>query len=90
MRAALRAIEMSPDLARQQNNSLSQRKAVESQEVMERTESTANNPGSIGGVTGENSNRMELRAISQRLERMLRERREADESRYRKQGVPSK
>jgi hypothetical protein len=61
---------MSPDLSRQQNNLVSQSKARASQAVMERTEQSS----------AANANRNELRAFSQRLERMLRDRREAEAS----------
>ena len=78
LRATFRAIEMSPDLARQKNNKISRSKAEASQVVMEQTEA------SRGNVIPEEENRgsstrNELRALSQRLERMLRDRREAGE-----------
>ncbi|CAB4067818.1 Activating molecule in BECN1-regulated autophagy protein 1 [Lepeophtheirus salmonis] len=64
-----RAMEMSPDLSHSgYNNSVNELIAEESLAVLERTESTTN---------GENSSRNALRAMSQRLERLIRDNREA-------------
>jgi hypothetical protein len=60
-------MRLSPDLARQSNSLINKSRVEASQSVMERTSATATTP------------RNELMAISQRLERMLRERREAGE-----------
>ncbi len=72
LRATFRAMVMSPDLARQRNSLVNESRAEASRAVMERTERQSNGVRTDG--------RGELRAISQRLERMLRERREAEES----------
>ena len=73
MRATFRAMEMSPDLAQRGKSPLANAKAKASQEVMEKTQKNA--------VTVNKANfsntKQELRALSQRLERMLKERREA-------------
>ena len=73
MRATFRAMEMSPDLAQRGKSPLANAKAKASQEVMEKTQKNA--------VTVNKANfsntKQELRALSQRLERMLRERRES-------------
>ncbi|XP_071747290.1 uncharacterized protein [Lepeophtheirus salmonis] len=69
LRATIRAMEMSPDLSHSgYNNSVNELIAEESLAVLERTESTTN---------GENSSRNALRAMSQRLERLIRDNREA-------------
>lgn len=94
LRATLRAIEMSPDLARQKNSKLIRTKVEASQVVMEQTEANCGKPTEEHNGS---STRNELRALSQRLdrnilekdmmvitsyvcrlERMLRERREAE------------
>ena len=71
-------MEMSPDLARQRNNPVALSRAEESRLVMERTEqeavSVTGGSGSGGGAM-----RNELRAMSQRLERAVRQQRETDE-----------
>ena len=76
MRATFRAMEMSPDLAQRGKSPLANAKVKVSQAVMEKTQKNA---VKITVVNKTNSNtKQELRALSQRLERMLRERREAN------------
>ena len=67
-------MEMSPDLARQRNNPVALSRAEESRLVMERTSQEA---VSVGGGSG-GAMRDELRAMSQRLERAVRQQRETD------------
>ena len=75
MRATFRAMEMSPDLAQRGKSPLANAKVKVSQAVMEKTQKNAVKIT----VNKTNSNtKQELRALSQRLERMLRERREAN------------
>jgi hypothetical protein len=79
LRATFRAMEMSPDLARQSHNPISRSRAEESRNVMERTEQEA---AVVVTANATSSNaRNELRALSQRLEGVLRQQREegADE-----------
>ena len=64
-------MEMSPDLARQRNSPVALSRAEESRIVMERTSQEAVSVNSEDGGA-----RNELRAMSQRLERALREQRE--------------
>ncbi len=73
LRATFRAMEMSPDLSRQANNPVSLSRAEESRNVMERTAQEATVINSQHG----DSPRNELRAMSQRIERLLRSQREA-------------
>ena len=73
-------MEMSPDLARQRNNPVALSRAEESRLVMERTSQEA---VSVTGASGTRSGsggamRDELRAMSQRLERAVRQQRETD------------
>lgn len=72
MRATYRAIEMSPDLNQRGKSPLANAKVKTSQEVMERTAKTA-----AVVSKGNSSTKQELCALSQRLERMLREKRES-------------
>ena len=75
MRATFRAMEMSPDLSQRGKNPIANAKAKASQLVMERTQKTA----TVVKPNGSKSNtKQELRALSQRLEKMLREQREAN------------
>ena len=75
MRATFRAMEMSPDLAQRGKSPLANAKVKVSQAVMEKTQKNAVKIT----VNKTNSNtKQELRALSQRLERMLRERPEAN------------
>merc|ERR1719188_2936681 len=64
LRATFRAMEMSPDLARQRNSPVALSRAEESRIVMERTSQEA---VSVNGEDGGGA-RNELRAMSQRLE----------------------
>ena len=68
-------MEMSPDLARQRNNPVALSRAEESRLVMERTSQEAVSVGASGGAM-----RDELRAMSQRLERAVRQQRETDDA----------
>ena len=93
MRATFRAMEMSPDLSQRGKSPLANAKAEASKEVMEKTKKTAtvliptstrsasgssNVANTINLASGRSSStRQELRALSQRLEKMLRDRREA-------------
>ena len=76
LRATFRAMEMSPDLARQRNNPVGLSRAEESRLVMERTSQEAVSVSSGGNGDENNGARNELRAMSQRLERAVREQRE--------------
>ena len=73
MRAMFRATEMSPDLAQRGKSPIANAKAKASQLVMEKTKKTAT---IVGG--NQSNTKQELRALSQRLERMLREQRESN------------
>ena len=68
-------MEMSPDLARQRNNPVALSRAEESRLVMERTSQEA---VSVGASGSGGAMRDELRAMSQRLERAVRQQRETD------------
>ena len=70
---------MSPDLSQRGKSPLANAKAEASKEVMEKTQKTATKviSSTSTALTSSSSTRQELRALSQRLERMLRERREA-------------
>ena len=79
MRAMFRATEMSPDLASRGKSPIAIAKAKASQLVMEKTKKTATVV--VKGQNGTPSNtKQELRALSQRLEKMLREQRESNPS----------
>ena len=73
-------MEMSPDLARQRNNPVALSRAEESRLVMERTsqEAVSVTGASGAGGSGGGAMRDELRAMSQRLERAVRQQRETD------------
>ena len=72
-------MEMSPDLARQRNNPVALSRAEESRLVMERTSQEAVSvTGASGTGSGGGAMRDELRAMSQRLERAVRQQRETD------------
>ena len=73
-------MEMSPDLARQRNNPVALSRAEESRLVMERTSQEAVSVGASGGGSGNGAMRDELRAMSQRLERAVRQQRETDDA----------
>ena len=75
MRATFRAMEMSPDLSQRGKNPIANAKAKASQLVMERTQKTAT---VVQRSNGSSNTKQELRALSQRLEKMLREQREAN------------
>ena len=78
LRATFRAMEMSPDLARNRNNPVALSRAEESRLVMERTSQEAVSVVYLNNSNGDENNgaRNELRAMSQRLERAVREQRE--------------
>ena len=71
-------MEMSPDLARQRNNPVALSRAEESRLVMERTSQEAVSVTGASGTGSGGAMRDELRAMSQRLERAVRQQRETD------------
>ena len=73
-------MEMSPDLARQRNNLVALSRAEESRLVMERTSQEAVSVSGAGGGGSGGAMRDELRAMSQRLERAVRQQRETDDA----------
>lgn len=76
MRAMFRATEMSPDLASRGKSPIAIAKAKASQMVMEKTKKTATVV--VKGQSPSSNTKQELRALSQRLEKMLREQRESN------------